>query len=79
MSRFYAATGGGYVDALGGSSTGDAASLSSQGFVLVADSGPTSTRPASPTLRQWYVDTTLGYAIIWDGANWRNPATAAAV
>jgi hypothetical protein len=26
-----------------------------------------------------YLDTTLGYAVLWDGLAWRNPCTGAAV
>ena len=53
----------------------------------VRGSGATSARPATfpsgtafaiPPGFTW-LDTTLGYIIVWDGATWRNPATAAAV
>jgi len=79
--RYYTATAGGFIDATGDPSV-DASTLTSQGFVLVGASGPTSSRP---TLAGYlkpgfvYVDTTLSLVIVWDGAAWRNPVTGASV
>jgi hypothetical protein len=75
----YTATSGGYIDAAGDPASGDASELTSMGFVLVAQSGATSARPVGAKPGTPYVDTTLGYVVIWDGANWRNPATGASV
>lgn len=44
--------------------------------------GATSARPVDPGVLYHgatYVDTTLGYAVIYDNATWRNPATGASV
>lgn len=41
--------------------------------------GATSARPASPYRQQLFLDTTLGYVIVWDDTTWRNPATGASV
>jgi hypothetical protein len=64
----------------------DARLLAANGWLSVAQVGPTSARP---THNNWvvgdmvkgmfFIDTTLGYAITWDGAAWRNPVTNAAV
>jgi hypothetical protein len=58
----------------------DAQVCAANGWVKIADgSGTTAQRPAAPHVGQTYVDTTLGYVVCWEGAAWRNPATAAAV
>jgi hypothetical protein len=75
----YTATGGGYIDAAGDPTSGDAAELTSMGFILVAASGATSGRPVGAKPGTQYVDTTLGYMVIWDGLAWRNPATGASL
>ncbi len=67
-----------FVDALGDSS-GDAAAIASSGFLILGTSGATSTRPLSPKAGWWHVDTTLGYAVVYDGAYWRNPVNGVAV
>jgi hypothetical protein len=77
--RAYSATAGGFVDALGDPS-GDAASLTSQGFVLVGASGTTTQRPTGAGFLRpgfLYVDTTASLVVIWDGASWRNPVSGA--
>jgi hypothetical protein len=62
----------------------DAAILSANGWTRVALSGPTSARPstsqatgslyhAARTLQ--FYDTSLGKLVIFDGADWRDPAT----
>jgi hypothetical protein len=68
-----------YVDVAGDPGTGDAAALTSQGFILVAQSGPTSARPSSVKPGQHFLDTTLGYLIIFNGVAWINPATGTPV
>jgi hypothetical protein len=76
----YQASGGGYVDLQGDPVTGDAAaSVIYQTFVVVCQSGATSARPTNPSVGLKYLDTTLGYVVVFDGANWRNPATAASI
>ena len=49
------------------------------GWATIAPSGPSSARPSYAPAGTWFVDTTLGYAIVSDGALWRNPITSAAV
>lgn len=80
--RVYRATPGTVLDA----PDFDAPHLEANGWFKVAPSGTTAMRPtvASPvpyTLRDdlWFLDTTLGYMIVYDGAAWRNPSTGAAV
>ena len=62
----------------------------SPNYCFVAMTGTTAQRPvlgvdndvmAAPQLPAGfhYLDTTLGYLVVWDGASWRNPATGAAV
>lgn len=48
--------------------------------------GTTAQRPTTsegsgvaPSRGQLYLDTTLGYVVVFDGALWRNPANGAAV
>jgi hypothetical protein len=83
--RSYTAAPGSVLDVVGDAS-GDASSLSSQGFIPVMLSGPTSSRPlfASTTIGTaahgtLYLDTTLSAVIAYDGVNWRNVITAASV
>jgi hypothetical protein len=61
----------------------DAVVLEANGWLSVAYSGPTTSRPgntltsvpmATPGFRYW--DTTLSALAIWDGATWRSPAGA---
>jgi hypothetical protein len=80
--RVYSAAGGSFIDALGSPDAGDAASLSSQGFIPICASGPTSSRPAFATTTVgvgargvFYLDTTIPKIVVWDGANWRDPVT----
>lgn len=62
--------------------------LVANGWLRVAFSGPTNARPTAwgpvnsngaQYAGATYFDTTLGYLIVYDGANWRNPSTGAAV
>jgi hypothetical protein len=58
----------------------DAAVLRANGWVETASAvGATSARPTAPRHGQKYHDTTLGYSVIYDGKNWRNPSTGAVV
>jgi len=67
----------------------DAAVLTANTWIRVAKSGPTTGRPTvnvdggSVPLSQspgyQFLDTTLGYLIVFDGLAWRNPATGAVV
>lgn len=41
--------------------------------------GSTTARPENPFPLRTFLDTTLGYIVIFDGLTWRNPATGAAV
>jgi hypothetical protein len=78
--RSYSATAGGYIDAIGDPTSGDAASLTSQGFITIGASGTTAQRPTGAGFLKpsfVYVDTTLALVVVWDGANWRNPVTGA--
>jgi hypothetical protein len=78
IQRAYTATGGGFIDALGDPNSGDASSLSSQGFLLIAASGTTAQRPNGMGIQKpgfLYVDTTIAKVVVWDGANWRDPVT----
>ena len=79
IQRAYTATGGGFIDTLGDPSA-DASTLTSQGFLLIGGSGTTAQRPnGAGFLRPGfvYVDETIELVVVWDGANWRNPVTAA--
>lgn len=84
FGRVYAAQPGTTVDA----PSGDAATLVAAGFTYVALSGSTAQRPTQGVALVGvdglqagleYFDTTLGICIFYDGAQWRNPATGAAV
>jgi hypothetical protein len=60
--------------------TMDAQICAANGWVQSGSgSGTTAQRPSKPYIGQIYLDTTLAYAVVWEGAAWRNPATAAAV
>ncbi|MDD1522623.1 hypothetical protein [Bradyrhizobium ottawaense] len=89
--RFYSCAAGAFVD-VPGFATGDAAamassatrtsgdnpgSLSVTGLFMLGSSGPTSSRPGNPNLRDLHIDTTLSAVVVFDGANWRNPLTGA--
>ena len=41
--------------------------------------GASTARPSNPYPQQLFLDSTLGYVIVWDGVAWRNPATGAAI
>ena len=58
----------------------DAQICAANGWVQVGNgSGTTAQRPTLPYVGQLYVDTTLGYMVVFEGTAWRNPATAAVV
>lgn len=58
----------------------DAAVMTSNGWTAVARAvGVTAARPANPIKNQTFLDSTLGYNIVWDGKAWRNPISGAAV
>jgi hypothetical protein len=62
----------------------DAQILCANGWMLATSSfsitqGPTSGRPGNPSAKTRYLDTTLGYEILFDGLVWRNPITGAVV
>lgn len=66
---------------------GDARELAANGWILSAPGG-TGTTAARPTTgpdgvqairpNTLYLDTTLGYIVVWDGVTWRNTSTGAA-
>jgi hypothetical protein len=77
--RAYSATVGVAID-VPGDLAGDAALLANQGFIALGSSGPTSARPTNNLKPgMWHVDTTLNFAVVFDGTSWRNPVTGAAV
>ena len=78
--RAYVSTVGTPIDVTG-DMAGDAGMLVNQGYVALGTSGPTTSRPTGSNLRTGalHIDTTLNAAVIWDGANWRNPITGASV
>lgn len=82
--RSYTAASGSYIDV----PDFDAGHMLANGWLQLSTpraSGATSARPTTlPNGSRLpagytYLDTTLGYAILWDGAAWRNPATGASV
>jgi hypothetical protein len=83
--RSYVGTPGAVYDIVDGQ---DAETLGASGWTRVCLSGPTSSRPtismannpnyaARPGLH--FLDTTIGALIIFDGQNWRSPATGSIV
>lgn len=46
---------------------------------LAAGADTSANRPANPVAAQGFYDTTLGKGIVWNGANWIDPDTGAAV
>ena len=66
----------------------DARELAANGWILVA-SGGTGTTANRPTTQPdgiqalrpgtLYLDLTVGYVVVWDGATWRRPNTGVAV
>ncbi len=59
----------------------DALVLVANGWTLVEKhgSGTTSVRPSNPVKNTRFFDATLNVSIIFDGQNWRNTITGAAV
>ncbi len=59
----------------------DADVLEANGWLKVASTGAgaTAARPTSPRKGDSFHDSTLGYNIVWDGKEWRNPTSGAAV
>jgi len=86
LGRTTAANGRNYVAAAGAvvdAPIQDALVLGANGWVSVADSGPTSARPVRDGngallgpgygVGRLYADTTIGLLICWTGANWADP------
>lgn len=83
--RVYTVSAGGTVDA----PEQDASHLGANGFVRICMSGTTAQRPTAKAISHGgtdqlyegmlYLDTTLGYIIVYDGGAWRNPASGASV
>src|SRR5258706_8359221 len=68
--RSYACAAGSFVD-VPGDAVGDAAALANQGFIALGSSGTTSARPtANLKAGVWHIDSTLGFAVVFDGSNW---------
>ena len=64
----------------------DANVLQANGWIRVANSGPTSARPVAnppfptaPNPGDKFFDTTLGILIAFDGATWRDPVSGNSV
>jgi hypothetical protein len=82
--RYYSASGGQTIDALGSPQDGDANVLVQSGFIPICASGSTSLRN-SLTPGGWFktgalfLDTTIGLIVVWDGLSWRNPVNGNAV
>jgi hypothetical protein len=65
----------------------DSAMLAANGWLLIAPSGPSTSRPSATASTPPYIagtgtkffDQTLAALIVFDGQTWRNPATGAAV
>lgn len=65
----------------------DAIRLSAAGWVKVALSGPTSSRPTAATTSAPYIagvgfhyyDTTISKLIVFDGQTWRSPVDGSAI
>lgn len=57
----------------------DANQLTANKWTRVAYVGPTSARIPAPSKDLKFMDTSLGYIVVFDGTVWRNPATGAAV
>jgi hypothetical protein len=56
--------------------------LAANGWIVSTPLGTSTTanRPTAPLVAGMrYLDTTLGYTIVWDGATWRNPTSGASV
>ena len=84
FNRLYAQVPGTAIDV----PTGDTGTLGAAGWFYVALSGTTAQRPTQgvalagldglvPGLE--FFDSSIGRCIFYDGANWRDPATGAAV
>jgi hypothetical protein len=78
FGRVYSAAPGAVVMA---ASATDADVLDANGWVRCCRNatGTTTQRPVPGFKGYEYLDTTLGYVIVWDGATFRNPATGASV
>jgi len=55
--------------------------LTANGWSGAASHGAdvTASRPSNPKKGATFLDTTLGYNVIYDGKYWRNPVTGAIV
>lgn len=59
--------------------TAEYQTLTSNGWLRLAPVGTTAQRPTSVHAPSLYIDTTLGYMIVFDGISWVNPVSGAAV
>jgi hypothetical protein len=50
----------------------DAGSLSANGWLSLGPVGATAARPASPPIGTQFNDTTTGFAVVFDGKQWRH-------
>lgn len=75
--RDYHATPGGFVDI--DAASNDVGDLGVNGWTFVAPVGATGQRPANPNRGDTFLDTDLAALIVFDGKDWRSPATAAIV
>jgi hypothetical protein len=59
----------------------DAQYLGANGWINIANSGPTSARPVDLLvgIKSAFLDTTIGQLIIFDGQLWRSAVTGSAV
>jgi hypothetical protein len=79
--RSYSAVPGSFLDFY----DADALVLEANGWIHVAPSGPTSSRPVgalgpyAAVPGTWFYDTTISKLIVYDGANWRSPVDGSAV
>jgi hypothetical protein len=66
-------------------SPGDAAMLESNGFIRIAPSGPTASRPSGAlgpydaVPGTWFYDVTISKLVVYDGQAWRDPSNGNAV
>ena len=75
--RVYSAGPGSYCDV----PDFDASILQANGWSIAAlgGTGASTARPVNPPVTTQFHDTTLGYNIVWDGKQWRNPTSGAIV
>ena len=61
------------------SAAADIQTLTANGWSKVGASGTTAQRPTNLNAGDWYVDTTLAKAIVYDGVGYRDPVTGNSV